>query len=165
VVVSSIAFILPRMLLPVLIVAAVTATDGLRLVLNQIPRVRWLIAVPLLVIGMVLAANAGQQHLETGQPADERAALAAVVSLNPQRLAVLVPAESPAGKYSQLSERVVLRVTRYPVDAVPVCAAQPDYLLWSNELVPPDLTLVPLMHIGRYWIFRMADSPAYCTPT
>lgn len=162
--VSAIAFILPRMLLPLLFVAAVCATDGMRVLAQRLPTYRWLPLALLLIYGMLQAGYMGSQRLLVGQPADERAALAYIRQLDPQRLAVLVPAESPAGKYSVLSERVVLRVTRYPVDAQQLCSAHPDYVLWSNELVPPDSTLVPIDRFGRYWIFRMADSPAYCTP-
>jgi hypothetical protein len=163
--VSSIAFILPRMMLPLVFVAAVSATDGVRLVTHSFLHIRWLVVAVLLVGVMVYAGDVGWQRIVQGQPADERAALMYMQRLNPQRLAVLVPAESPAGKYSALSERVVVRVTRYPVDPATVCAAQPDYALWSNELVPPDERLIPLERIGRYWIFRMADSPTFCTPS
>jgi hypothetical protein len=162
--VSSIAFLLPRMLLPLIVVAAVTATDGLRILTERMPRMHWLVVVSILSAGVLLAGTTGAIHLAEGQPNDEYAALAYVQSLTPERLVVLVPAESPAGKYSVLSEHVVTRLTQYPVDPRRVCAVAPDYLLWSNELVPPDAVLEPLAQFGRYWVFRMADSPRYCTP-
>jgi hypothetical protein len=123
------------------------------------------LAVPLtssLVAGVVVGVTQTAMQVRVGQPQDEHAALAAMQRVEPVRLGVLVPAESPAGKYSVLSDRVVIRTTQYPVDARMICAAKPDWLLWSNELVPPDVRLVPYSRHGRYWIFRMADSPAYC---
>ena len=162
--ISSIAFILPRMLLPLTLVAAMTATDGLRVVTKRIPRVKWIVIASILIAGLFNAGFTGATQLVAGQPDDEYAALSYVHTLEPQRLVVLIPAESPAGKYSALSDQVVARITQYPVDPKRVCKGSPDYVLWSNELVPPDSTLVPLAQFGRYWVFRMADSPLYCTP-
>ncbi len=160
--VSAIAFILPRMMLPLTIVAAITAVDGLRAVVRRIPKIHGIVVAGALVAGIVVGVTQTALQVRVGQPQDEYAALAAMQQIEPARLGVLVPAESPAGKYSVLSDRVVIRTTQYPVDARMICDAQPDWLLWSNELVPPDVRLVPFSKYGRYWIFRMADSPAYC---
>ncbi len=160
--VSAIAFILPRMMLPLTIVAAITAVDGLRAVIRRIPQIHGIVVAGVLVAGVVVGVTQTAMQVRVGQPQDEHAALAAMQRVEPVRLGVLVPAESPAGKYSVLSDRVVIRTTQYPVDAGMICAAKPDWLLWSNELVPPDVRLVPYSRHGRYWIFRMADSPAYC---
>ena len=161
--VSALAFVLPRLLLPLLVVAAIAATDGVRLVVRRCAPQYLLIVAAL--VSLVLAQTVQQSHqrLLAGQPADERDALAFVQTLAPERLAVLVPAESPAGKYSVLSAVTVLRTTTYPVPKAIVCDAQPDVLLWSNELVPPHPELIPQAHIGRYWVFRMQDNPSYCT--
>jgi hypothetical protein len=160
--VSAIAFILPRMMLPLTIVAAITAVDGLRAVIRRIPQIHGIVVAGALVAGIVVGVTQTAMLVRVGQPQDEHAALAAMQREAPARLGVLVPAESPAGKYSVLSDRVVIRTTLYPVDTRMICAAKPDWLLWSNELVPPDVRLVPYSRHGRYWIFRMADSPAYC---
>jgi hypothetical protein len=160
--VSAIAFILPRMMLPLTLVAAVTAIDGVRAVARRIPGMHGVVVAGALVLGILVGFDQTATQLRAGQPRDEQQALATLQEIQPQRLGVLVPAESPAGKYSVLSDRVVVRTTQYPVDARLICDTQPDYLLWSNELVPPDDDLVPLVRHGRYWIFRMTDSPAYC---
>ncbi len=160
--VSAIAFILPRMMLPLAIVAAITAADGMRAVVRRIPKIHGIVVAGAFVAGMVVGVTQTALQVRVGQPQDEHAARAVLQRVEPVRLGVLVPAESPAGKYSVLSDRVVIRTTQYPVDAQMICAAKPDWLLWSNELVPPDVRLVPYSRHGRYWIFRMADSPAYC---
>ncbi len=162
--VSAIAFILPRMMLPLTIVAAITAVDGLRAVVGRVPKIHGIVIAGALLAGIVVGVMQTAMQVRVGQPQDEYQALSALQLLQPSRLGVLVPAESPAGKYSVLSDRVVIRTTQYPVDARMICDAQPDWLLWSNELVPPDKSLVPLSQYGRYWIFRMADSAAYCAP-
>ena len=129
---------------------------------RRIPKIHGIVVAGALVAGIVVGVTQTALQVRVGQPQDEYAALAAMQQIEPARLGVLVPAESPAGKYSVLSDRVVIRTTQYPVDARMICDAQPDWLLWSNELVPPDVRLVPFSKYGRYWIFRMADSPAYC---
>ncbi len=164
VVVSAIAFILPRMLLPLTIIASITATYGIRAVLKHIPQIHGMLIAGILVTGICVGVAATAINIRDGQPIDERMALAYLTALQPERLAIIVPAESPAGKYSVLAERVILRTTKYPVDPSLLCDAKADYALWSNELVPPDPRLVPLQRIGKYWIFQLAESPAYCTP-
>ncbi|MFM2032563.1 MAG: hypothetical protein RLZZ297_1328, partial [Chloroflexota bacterium] len=154
--VAAVAFVLPRFMLPLIVVAVVAAVDGARLVCARLPRWGLLGLVVLLGMGMLQTAQISGQRLVAGQPADEHDALAYVQTLDPHRLAVLVPAESPAGKYSVLSEVTVLRHTQYPVARATICAAAADYILWSNELVPPHPELEPLAHIGRYWVFRSA---------
>ena len=151
--ISAIAFILPRFLLPLVIVAAYSATWVMQ---------RYHLGVSLGWRALILTAvcfwqfssiTTATQTTLSQQPADEQAVLQYLVGAHPtDRLAFAAPSESPIGKYSALVNQRVHRTTIALVDIPTLCQSKPDVVIWSTELQDPPRYPIEWQR-GRYIVF------------
>ncbi|MFN5928471.1 MAG: ArnT family glycosyltransferase [Roseiflexaceae bacterium] len=149
--VSSMAFILPRFLLPLVWVAAFFATWVMTRLTPALPtqlRIWVIIAVLLVQSGGV---QLGQSTVIDGQPRDERNVLAHVSATYPAaRIAFVTGRESPLGKYSALANVRTFRTITAPVDINALCQSAPTVIIWSRELQPLPQRFEPLWQQDRY---------------
>ena len=151
--ISAIAFILPRFLLPLVIVAAYSATWVMHRYHTEF-RIGWraLIFAAICLWQLTSITTAIQTTLSQ-QPADEQAALQYLVAHHPTaRLAFAAPSESPIGKYSALANQRVHRTTVALVDMPALCQSKPDFVVWSTELQDPPKYPIE-WRSGRYIVF------------
>lgn len=153
--VSALAFVLPRFLLPLIWVAAFTATWLMIRIIRALPA-PWRIWV-LLAVVCIQSAGVMQGHATViaSQPRDEYAVLAHVSRTYPHaRIAFVAGRESPIGKYSALADARTFRTITAPVNLSALCDTQPDLIIWSRELQPLPTDVVPLWHEARYAVFH-----------
>jgi hypothetical protein len=151
--ISAIAFILPRFLLPLVIVAAYTATWVMQRYLTQF-RIGWRALILVAICIWQLASIATTIQTTLGQqPVDEHAVLQYLVEVHPTaRLAFAVTSESPIGKYSALVQQRIHRTTVALVDMPALCQPKPDLVVWSTELQDPPKYPITWQN-GRYIVF------------
>jgi hypothetical protein len=151
--ISAIAFILPRFLLPLVIVAAYTATWVIQRYHTRI-RIGWRALIfTAIILWQIGSINTAIRTTLAQQPADEQAVLQYLVEAHPMaRLAFAAPGESPIGKYSALAQQRVHRTTVALVDMPALCQSQPDVVVWSTELQDPPRYPIEWRN-GRYIVF------------
>lgn len=151
--VSAVAFVLPRFLLPLVMVAAYCATWVMQRYHTHFG-LGWR-ALVLVVVCLWQFANitTTTQATLSQQPADEQAALEYLVANHSTaRLAFVAPSESPIGKYSALVNQRVHRTTVALVDMPELCQSTPDLIVWSTELQAPPPYPIKWQQ-GRYLVF------------
>jgi hypothetical protein len=154
--ISAIAFILPRFLLPLVIVAAYTATWVIQRFHRGVSLGWRAVMLTAVCIWQLTSITTTIQTTLSQQPADEQAVLQYLVGAHPTaRLAFAVPSESPIGKYSALSQQRVHRTTIALVNMPALCQSNPDLVVWSTELQDPPRYPIEWQS-GRYIVFAGA---------
>lgn len=153
VVISAVAFILPRFLLPLVIVAAYTATWVTQQYSTTF-RINWrILFIIMLTVWQISNITSAIRTTLGQQPSDEQAVLQYLIDTHPTaHLAFAVPSESPIGKYSALSQQRVHRTTIALVDMPALCQRKPDLIVWSRELQDPPRYQITWQQ-GRYIVF------------
>ncbi len=151
--ISAIAFILPRFLLPLVIVAAYSATWVIHRYYTAF-RIGWrALIITAICFWQLSSFTTAIRTTLSQQPADEQAVLQYLVAVHPTaRLAFAIPSESPLGKYSALSQQRVHRTTIALVDMPALCQSTPDVVVWSTELQDPPRYPIEWQR-GRYIVF------------
>lgn len=161
---ASIAFLLPRFLLPLAPIYAVAAAWAtLALVARLRPHPRAALAVGLALAALLWGGfGVGTRYVLDNQPAEEVAMLRlTLATLQPgERLVARVSERTPIAKYSALAHRV-LPWPAAAVDAATLAQARAQgatYLLWDEAPGPPPLPDTAAARVGGaggYSLYRL----------
>ncbi len=164
--VVSLAFVLQRFFLPLVVVYAVAAVWLLQQVVlsNAAIAYRWVMRGALVVGMLVLVVlhggfTTGTRAVLDKQPADEVAIVQQTLALLQagERVVVRVDPEVPLAKYSALAHRTIpWREGGDPMATLAWARGEgAAYLLWDTRLAPPPIPGEAAVVAGRYALYRL----------